>query len=107
MPPMPTVSSFFVFSLFRLFCSLFWHIWGSCGLLWPFDDVKTQQGENTAKHCKPHRRTASFSDCLINRLYATLFQTNKRDQNAIGGDCQQNIQFNITKTDGSDTDEIM
>ena len=61
MPPMPTVSRNLVF--FRFFwsflffvyldlCGLFWHIWAYCGLLWPFDDVKTPQEENIAKHCK-------------------------------------------------------
>jgi hypothetical protein len=64
MPSMPTVSRFF-FGLFWSFlffvyldlCGLVWYIWAYCGLLWPFDDVKTLQG----KQCKMHRRTASFS----------------------------------------------
>ena len=58
MPPMPTVSrnlffwSFwsFLFFVYLDLCGLFWHIWAYCGLLWPFDDVKTLQEENTAKH---------------------------------------------------------
>ena len=55
MPPMPTVSRncfFFVFFVYLDLCGLFWHIWAYCSLLWPFDDVKTLQEENTAKHCK-------------------------------------------------------
>ena len=64
MPPMPTVSRnlcffcffrffwFFLFFVYLDLCGLFWHIWAYCGLLWPFDDVKTLREENTAKHCK-------------------------------------------------------
>ena len=54
MPPMPTVSRnlFFLFFVYLGFCGLLWHIWAYCGLLWPFDDVKTLQEENIAKHCK-------------------------------------------------------
>ena len=43
---------FFLFFVYLDLCGLFWHIWACCGLLWPFDDVKTLQEENTAKHCK-------------------------------------------------------
>ena len=67
MPPMPTVSRnlcFFCFFCFFssfgffgsfvvFFCFLFiWTFVAYLGLLWPFDDVKTLQEENTAKHCK-------------------------------------------------------
>ena len=66
MPPMPTVSRnlwflfflvFFVFLVllfFFVFCLFgpLWPILAYLGLLWPFDDVKTLQEENTAKHCK-------------------------------------------------------
>ena len=73
MPPMPTVSRnlwFFLFFLFFVYldlCGLFWHIRPYCGLLWPFDDVKTLQEENTAKHCKENsaKRTDAQRPFLI------------------------------------------
>ena len=78
MPPMPTVSRnlcFFFFFFFCFFvyldlCGLFWHIWAYCGLLWPFDDVKTLQEENTAKHCKENsaKRTGA------QRPFLNIFQ---------------------------------
>ena len=48
---------FFVFCLFRPL----WPILAYLGLLWPFDDVKTLQEENTAKHCKENsaKRTSA------------------------------------------------
>ena len=81
MPPMPTVSRnlcFFCFFLVVFFwgffvyldlCSLFWHIWACCGLLWPFDDVKTLQEENTAKHCKENgaKRTGAQRPFLFRK----------------------------------------
>ena len=79
MPPMPTVSrNLCFFCFFRFFwsflffvyldlCGLFWHIWAYCGLLWPFDDVKTLQEENTAKHCKENsaQRTGAQRPFLL------------------------------------------
>ena len=74
MPPMPTVSRnlCFFFGVFLFFvyldlCGLFWHIWAYCGLLWPFDDVKTLQEENTAKHCKENsaKRTGAQRPFLL------------------------------------------
>ena len=60
----------FLFFVYLDLCGLFWHIWAYCRLLWPFDDVKTLQEENTGKtlqgkQCKTHGRTVhSVLFCL-------------------------------------------
>ena len=76
MPPMPTVSRnlcffcffrffwFFLFFVYLDLCGLFWHIWAYCGLLWPFDDVKTLQ--NTARKTVQNARAHSVLFCKVN-----------------------------------------
>ena len=53
---MPTVSRnlFFLFFVYLDLCGLLWHIWAYCGLLWPFDDVKTLQEENAYIYIYTH-----------------------------------------------------
>ena len=68
---------FFVFFWFFVYldhCGLFWHIWACCGLLWPFDDVKTLQEENTAKHCKENsaKRTGAQRPFLFGKYVSWI-----------------------------------
>ena len=73
---MPAVSSFFF--VYLDLCGLLWHIWAYCGLLWPFDDVKTLQEENIAKYCKENnaKRTGAqrpFLDTIYIYIYIYVY----------------------------------